>query len=311
MIEDFSWDTKYRPKTISETILPAELKTVFQQFVENKHIPHMMLCGSAGIGKTTVAKALLEELNCDYIMINCSIDGGIDTIRNTILTFATSVSLTGGRKYVILDEADFLSPSSQPALRSFIEEHTKNCGFILTCNYKNRIIEPLHSRCPPIDFKISKAEIPKLAAQFMKRIITILELENIKYDKASVAALINKYFPDFRRIINELQKYSASGEVNSGVLNSINDVNIATVFQYCKNKDIDAVRKWVQDNNDTDQIHLFRAVYDQAANYMDKQSVPFIILKIAEYSYKSSFVADRDINMVAFFIECMIEVNFT
>ena len=218
MNEEFLWVEKYRPKTVEETILPAELKATFQQFVDQKNIPNLILSGTAGVGKTTIARAMLEQLECDYIVVNGSMNGNIDTLRNEILSFASSVSLSGGRKYVILDEADYLNANStQPALRNFMEEFSRNCGFILTCNFKNRIIEPLHSRCSVIDFKLSKSISTKLATQFFKRVEKILSGEGVDFDRAVVAELITKYFPDWRRVLNELQRYSATGKIDSGI----------------------------------------------------------------------------------------------
>ena len=218
MLDQYLWVERYRPKKIADTILPIDLKQTFQAFVDQKNIPNMILSGSAGVGKTTVARAMLEELGCDYIIINGSMNGNIDTLRNDILNFASAVSFSGGRKYVILDEADYLNPNStQPALRNFMEEFAKNCGFILTCNFKNKIIEPLHSRCPVIDFRITKKEMPKLAAQFFKRAISILDENGVTHDKQVVAAVIEKHFPDWRRVLNELQRYSATGSIDSEI----------------------------------------------------------------------------------------------
>ena len=222
MREDFLWVEKYRPKTVEDTILPVDLKRTFQNFVDQGNIPNLILAGSAGVGKTTIARAMLEQLGCDYIVINGSMNGNIDTLRNEILSFASSMSFSGGRKYVILDEADYLNANStQPALRNFMEEFSKNCGFILTCNFRNRIIDPLHSRCSVIDFKIGKADMAKLAAQFFKRVITILDSENVKYEQQVVAEVINKHFPDWRRVLNELQRYSATGAIDTGLLTNL------------------------------------------------------------------------------------------
>ena len=259
MREEFLWVEKYRPKTIEETILPIELKAVFQQFVDQQNIPNLILSGSAGVGKTTVARAMLEQLGCDYIVINGSMNGNIDTLRNEILNFASSVSLSGGRKYVILDEADYLNANStQPALRNFMEEFSRNCGFILTCNFKNRIIEPLHSRCSVIDFKIGKKEMAKLAMQFMKRVSNILNSENIEFDKAVVAEVIQKHFPDWRRVLNELQRYSATGKIDSGILANLQQVSIKELVSMLKEKNFSGLRKWVGENLDNDQNSIFR-----------------------------------------------------
>lgn len=311
MNEHFLYTEKYRPKTISDTILPAELKSTFQQFVDQKNIPNMILAGSAGVGKTTVARAMLEQLGCDYIVINGSMNGNIDTLRNEILNFASSVSLSGGRKYVILDEADYLNPNStQPALRNFMEEFSKNCGFILTCNFKNRIIEPLHSRCSVIDFKISKKDMAKLATCFFKRVESILTTENITYDKSVVAEVIQKYFPDWRRVLNELQRYSAVGSIDSGILSNLKETSIKELVSYMKDKNYTEMRNWVSVNLDTDVNTLYRQFYDTAGDLLEKSSVPLIIILIAKYQYQNAFSANPEINFMAFLTECMIELSF-
>lgn len=311
MLDQYIWVEKYRPRKVADTILPAELKKTFQGFVDSGNITNMTLSGGAGVGKTTIARAMLEELGCDYIIINGSLNGNIDTLRNDILQFASSVSLTGGRKYVILDEADYLNPSStQPALRNFMEEFSRNCGFILTCNYKDRIIKPLHSRAPIIDFVIPKKEMSKLALQFMKRVETILESEKIEFDKQTVAAVIQKFFPDWRRVLNELQRYSITGKIDSGILANFTNVSVKEVIGYCKEKNMEGIRKWIHENSDTDSINVFRLVYDNAAELFTKRSIPILILKIADYQYKASFVADSEINLMAFFIEVSMECEF-
>ena len=311
MNEEFLWVEKYRPKTIEEAILPVELKQTFQQFVDQKNIPNLILSGSAGVGKTTVARAMLEQLGCDYIVINGSMNGNIDTLRNEILNFASSVSLSGGRKYVILDEADYLNANStQPALRNFMEEFSRNCGFILTCNFKNRIIEPLHSRCSVIDFKISKKDMGKLAMQFMKRVVGILEAESFGYDKAVVAEVIQKHFPDWRRVLNELQRYSATGAIDSGILANMQESNIRELIAYMKDKDFTEVRKWVKNNLDTDVNVLFNQFYDSASSYFTSDSIPLLVLHIATYQYQNAFSANPEINFSAFCAHVMLELEF-
>jgi DNA polymerase III delta prime subunit len=311
MLDEFLWTEIYRPRTIEETILPADLKNNFQKFVDQKNIPNLILAGSSGMGKTTVARAMLDELGCDYIMINGSLNGNIDTLRYEIQNFASSVSLTGGRKYIILDEADFLNPNStQPALRNFMEEFSKNCGFIFTCNLKNRIIPALHSRCSVIDFKISKEDSVKLASKFMKRVESILTKENVSYDKRALAVVIQKYYPDWRRVLNELQRYSVNGSIDSGILNNFQDVTINELFNLLKNKEFDATRKWIVDNADLDSAVIFSTIYDNCDKYITKRSIPVLVLKIAEYQYKSAFVADTTINTLAFFVECMRELEY-
>ena len=311
MNEEFLWVEKYRPKTIDDTILPVDLKATFQQFVDQKNIPNLILSGSAGVGKTTVARAMLEQLGCDYIVINGSMNGNIDTLRNEILNFASSVSLSGGRKYVILDEADYLNANStQPALRNFMEEFSRNCGFILTCNFKNRIIEPLHSRCSVVDFKISKKDMGKLAMQFMKRVVGILDTESVKYDKAVVAEVIQKHFPDWRRVLNELQRYSVTGSIDSGILANMQETSIRELINLMKDKDFTEVRKWVKNNIDTDVNVLYNQFYDSASQYFTPDSVPMLVLHIATYQYQNAFSANPEINFAAFCAHVMLDLEF-
>lgn len=311
MQDHFLWVEKYRPKTIQETVLPADLKQTFQQFVDDKVIPNLLLTGKAGTGKTTVARAMLEELGCDYIVINGSMNGNIDTLRNEIANFASSVSLSGGRKYVILDEADYLNAqSTQPALRNFMEEFSKNCGFILTCNFRNKIIEPLHSRCSIVEFKIPNKEKPKLAATFYKRVIDILTQEGVTADPKAVASVVESHFPDFRRTLNELQRYSATGQIDAGILVNVNDNSIKELVGYLKAKDFTHMRKWVGENVDVDPVVLFRRFYDHAADYFKQASIPQLVLLIGEYQYKQAFVADSEVNMAAFLTEVMVECEF-
>jgi len=312
MREDFLCVEKYRPKTIADCILPVDLKNTFQQFVDQQNIPNLILSGSAGVGKTTVAKAMLEQLGCDYIVINGSMNGNIDTLRNEIQNFASSVSFTGGRKYVILDEADYLNANStQPALRNFMEEFSKNCGFILTCNFRNRIIDPLHSRCSIIDFKIGKSDMPKLAKQFFKRVIGILEFENVKHEPAVVAEVINNHFPDWRRVLNELQRYSATGAIDENILNNVKEVQIDTLVSLVKNKNFTELRKWVHNNLDMDQNTLFTKFYEVSTDVMPTQSVAQLVLILAKYQYQAAFVANPEINMMAFLTEVLMECEFS
>ena len=311
MLEEFLWVEKYRPKTVDETILPVDLKAVFQQFVDQGNIPNLILSGSAGVGKTTIAKAMLEQLECDYIVINGSMNGNIDTLRNEILNFASTVSLSGGRKYVILDEADYLNANStQPALRNFMEEFSRNCGFILTCNFKNRIIEPLHSRCSVIDFKISKKDMAKLAMQFMKRVNFILNTESIKYESAVVAEVIQKHFPDWRRVLNELQRYSSTGAIDSGILSNMQTTSIKGLVDLMKDKNYSEMRNWVNVNLDTDVNDLYRQFYDTAYEMLQTSSIPVMVLTIAKYQYQGAFAADPQINFMAFLTEVMIQCDF-
>jgi DNA polymerase III delta prime subunit len=311
MNEEFLWVEKYRPKTVEETILPAELKATFQQFVDQKNIPNLILSGTAGVGKTTIARAMLEQLECDYIVVNGSMNGNIDTLRNEILNFASAVSLSGGRKYVILDEADYLNVNStQPALRNFMEEFSRNCGFILTCNFKNRIIEPLHSRCSVVDFKISKKDIAKLAGQFFKRVQNILKTESVEFDPAVVAEIINKYFPDWRRVLNELQRYSTTGKIDSGIFANMQENTIKELFILMKDKNFTEVRKWIKNNLDTDVNYLYNQFYEVAFDICKKNSIPHLILLIAQYQHQNAFSANPEINFAAFCVECMKELEF-
>ena len=311
MHDEFLWVEKYRPKSVSDTILPTELQVTFQDFVDNKNIPNLILSGGSGVGKTTIARAMLEQVECDYILINGSLSGNIDTLRNDIMQFASSVSLSGGRKYVILDEADYLNPNStQPALRNFMEEFSRNCGFILTCNFKNRIIQPLHSRCSVIDFKINGKVGPALAVKFLQRVQKILKQEQIKYDEKVVAELIMKFFPDWRRVLNELQRYSATGSIDSGILSNLTDESFKRLINHLKQKNFTEMRKWVASNLDNEPVVLFRRIYDEANSLMEKGTVPQLVLTIADYQYKSAFVADQEVNMVACLTQLMAECEW-
>jgi DNA polymerase III delta prime subunit len=311
MRDEFLWVEKYRPKTIDECILPEGLKETFRSFVEQKDIPNLILSGGAGVGKTTVARAMLEQIEADYIVINGSLHGNIDTLRNDIMQFASTVSFTGNRKYVILDEADYLNPNStQPALRNFMEEFSRNCGFILTCNFPNRIIDPLHSRCSVVEFKISKDDLPKLAMQFMKRVINVLNTERINFDKSVVAELITKHVPDWRRVLNELQRYSVNGSIDTGIFVNISDANFKSLINHLKAKDFNEMRKWVAENSDSDTTALFRKLYDTSHDCVKKNSIPELVLILAEYQYKAAFVADPEINLVAAFTRIMIDIEF-
>jgi DNA polymerase III delta prime subunit len=311
MKDDFLWVEKYRPHKIEDCILPESLKSTFSEFVKQGSIPNLLLTGSQGTGKTTVARAMCEELGLDYIEINGSMNGGIDTLRTEIKNFASTISFTGTRKMVILDEADYLNAqSTQPALRNFMEEFSKNCGFILTCNFKNRIIEPLHSRCSVIEFKIPSSQKPKLAAQFHKRACGILEQEEIEFDKAVVAEVVTKHFPDWRRVLNELQRYSATGKIDSGILANLGEENFKGLVDLLKNKRFNDMRKWVSENLDTEPTAFFRKFYDMASTYMKPNSIPQLVLLLGRYQYQSAFVADQEINTVAFLTEVMVEAEW-
>ena len=311
MSTDFLWVEEYRPKTINDCILPTSLKTLFKSFIQKGELSNLLFSGTPGIGKTTVAKALCEELNCDWIMINGSEEGGIDVLRNKIKNFASTVSLSGGKKVVILDEADYLNPqSTQPALRGFIEEFHANCRFILTCNFKNRIIEPLHSRCGVYEFNTSKKDMVDLCQNFMARCQLILSNEQIKYDDKAVAELIMKFAPDWRRVLNELQRYSINGMIDSGILTNIKDKNYDDLFSHLKNKDFKKMRNWVVNNIDTDASAIFRAMYDRMSDKVAPQSIPQLVLILADYQYKNAFVADHELNVVACLTEVMSDVQF-
>ena len=304
-MSEFLWVEKYRPRTIDQCVLPKGLTKTFTEIASTGELPNMMFSGTAGVGKTTVAKALCNMLDLDYIVVNGSEEGNIDTLRGKIKQFASSVSLHGSYKVVILDEADYLNPqSTQPALRGFIEEFSNNCRFILTCNFKNRIIEPLHSRCSVYDFSIPNAEKPAIAGGIFKRVTNILDTEGVKYDQKVVAELVQKYFPDFRRILNECQRYSVSGTIDSGILSNLGDDNVKGLIATLKDKNFKAMRKWVADNMDTEPHAIYRKIYDNMSDYLQPQSIPQVVLILADYQYKNAFVADHELNTVA----CMTEI---
>ena len=313
-MSDFLWVEKYRPRKISDCILTEELKNTFTQFLKQKEIPNLLLSGSAGTGKTTVARALCEELGSDYIIINGSDEGRqIDTVRSKIKNFASTVSLTedANHKVVIIDEADYMNADSvQPALRNFIETFYNNCRFIFTCNYRNKIIPALHSRCTVIDFTIKNGQKVKTAKSFMERMSFLLKSEHIEFDKKVLAELIQKYYPDFRRTINELQRYSVRGKIDSGILFSLSEANNKELVKTLKAKKFNDMRKWVVNNIDKEPASLFRGIYDILYEALDSKSVPQAILIIAGYQYKAAFVADQEINMVACLTEIMASCKF-
>ena len=312
MSNDFLWVEKYRPKTISECILPNSIKKMFHSVIESGEIQNMLFTGTSGLGKTTVAKAICNQLGVDHIIINASESGNIDTLRGQIKQFATSVSLSGGYKVVILDEADYLNPQSfQPALRGFMEEFSANCRFILTCNFKNKLIEPIHSRCGVYEFNVAKSQMPSLQSKFMLRMLGILEEEGVKVEAPeTLAALITKHSPDWRRVINECQRHSISGVLDLGASGRSASSDIAKLYELLKAKDFKNMRIWVAENVDTDASFIFREIYDTMVDYVQPNCVPQLVLTLAEYSYKQAFVADQEINLAACFTEVMSQTEF-
>jgi DNA polymerase III delta prime subunit len=310
-MEHLLWTEKYRPKKIEDCILPERLKKPFQEYVNQSNIPNLLLAGGAGVGKTTVAKAMCEEIGCDYMVINGSDESGIDTFRTKIKNYASSMSLSGGRKVIIIDEADYLNPNStQPALRNAIEEFAINCSFIFTCNYKTRIIEPLHSRCAVIDFGLKNDEKASMASQFFKRLQSVLQTEKIEYDDKVIAELVKKHFPDFRRVLNELQRYSQFGKIDVGILAQIGNIQLQEIVKHIKAKDFGAIRKWVA-TSDLDSNSVFRQIYDSLYDFMKPHSIPQAVLIIADYQYKNAFVADTEINLVACLTELMANCEYS
>ena len=312
MSESLLWVEKYRPRTIEDCILPESIKKTLRDVVSQNKIPNMMFTGTSGIGKTTAARAICNETQADYLIINGSDEGRmIDTLRTKLTQFCSTISLSGSRKVVIIDEADYMNADSvQPAMRNFTERFAGNCSFIFTCNYKNRIIEPIHSRCAVIDFSLKNGEKQVIAARFMKRVEGILSDESIDYDKEVIAKLVLKHFPDFRRVLNELQRYSTSGEINSGVLANIKEMNLKELIDSLREKNFSKMRQWVVANVDNDPATVYRKIYDELYNVVDKGSIPQAVLTIAEYQYKSAFVADQEINLVACLVELMAECEF-
>ena len=313
-MSDFLWVEKYRPRKIQDCILSEDLKNTFLEFVKKKEIPNLLLSGTAGTGKTTVARALCEEIGVDYIIINGSDEGRqIDTLRNKIKNFASTISLTkeANHKVVIIDEADYMNAESvQPALRNFIETFFNNCRFIFTCNFKSRIIEALHSRCTVIDFRITNGQKVKTATKLMDRLSIILKDEGIEFDKKVLAEVIQKHYPDFRRTINELQRYSVRGKIDSGILFSLKEENYKDLIVKLKDKDFNGMRKWVSQNLDHGPTHLFKEIYDLLYLHLDPKSIPQAVLIIAGYQYKAAFVSDQEINMVACLTEIMAGCKF-
>ena len=309
--EMFLWVEKYRPQKIDECVLPESLKKTFHEYIAQGELPTFLFCGTAGVGKTTVAKALCNEIGAEFLFINGSEESGIDVLRTKIKSFASSVSLTDAKKVVILDEADYLNPNStQPALRAFIEEFSANCRFIFTCNYKNRIIEPLHSRCAVIDFKIDNKDKQETMAAFFKRAVQILKQENIEFDQKVVAEVVAKHFPDYRRVLNELQRYSVSGKIDTGILVNVGEESYKELMKNLREMNFTEVRKWVGKNSDMDSVALFRELYDNANTLLEPQSIPQLVITLAEYQYKAAFVADHELNTMAALTEVMANCKF-
>tara|TARA_Y100000401_G_scaffold35228_1_gene26279 strand:+ start:5618 stop:6562 length:945 start_codon:yes stop_codon:yes gene_type:complete len=313
MRDEFLWVEKYRPRKIEECILPDNIKKTFLDFLDKGEVPNLLLAGPAGCGKTTVAKALCTELGVDYYVINGSDEGRfLDTVRNNAKNFASTVSLasTAKHKVIIIDEADNTTNDVQLLLRAFIEEFSGNCRFIFTCNYKNKIVEPLHSRCAVIEFGIKGKERQEIAASFFKRVKTILDTEGIKYDNKVLVELINKHFPDWRRVLNEIQRYSSGGAIDAGILATFSDVKVNNLIQNLKQKNFPEVRKWVVDNLDNDSGVLMRRIYDALYTSLANSSIPAAVLVIAKYQYQIAFVADQEINLLACLTEIMVECEF-
>lgn len=309
--EMFLWVEKYRPQKIDECVLPESLKKTFHEYIAQGELPTFLFCGTAGVGKTTVAKALCNEIGAEFLFINGSEESGIDVLRTKIKSFASSVSLTDAKKVVILDEADYLNPNStQPALRAFIEEFSANCRFIFTCNFKNRIIEPLHSRCAVIDFKIDNKDKQETMAAFFKRAVQILKQENIEFDQKVVAEVVAKHFPDYRRVLNELQRYSVSGKIDTGILVNVGEESYKELMKNLRDMNFTEVRKWVGKNSDMDSVALFRELYDNASTLLEPQSIPQLVITLAEYQYKAAFVADHELNTMAALTEVMANCKF-
>ena len=312
MTDSLLWVEGHRPRTINDCILSDTIKGTLSDLVKDEKVSNLMFTGPSGVGKTTAARAICDQTNSDYIIINGSDEGRmIDTLRTKLTQFCSTISIRGGRKVVIIDEADYMNPDSvQPAMRNFIEKFAENCSFIFTCNYKNRIIDPIHSRCAVVDFSLNKQEKPEIAMQFLNRCDHILTDHGIVYDRDVVAALISKHFPDFRRVINELQRYSTSGEITSGILANIGELNLNLLISALREKNFQNMRKWVVSNVDNDPATVYRKIYDKLYEVLEKSSIPQAVLIIADYQYKSAFVADQEVNLVACLVELMADCEF-
>jgi DNA polymerase III delta prime subunit len=311
MSDEYLWVEKFRPKTVADCILPDRIKKVFQSYVDEGSLPNLMLTGSAGVGKTTVAKAMCEQLGLNHLFINSSEERGIDMLRTKIKGYASTISLTGGRKVIILDEADYLTPEAQAGLRGAIEEFSDNCSFIFTCNFKSRLIDALHSRCSVIDFSLQADEKPRMASQLFARLSSVLTQENITYDKAVLIKIVEKFFPDYRRTLNELQRYSSSGAIDAGTLAQISDIRkITDLVKHLKEGNFAEMRKWVVVNSDIEPARIYRKVYDSLYDYFKPESIPQAVVILAKYQYQSAFVADQEINIVACLTEIMVDCEY-
>lgn len=311
MAEEFLWVEAYRPKTVEDCILPDRIKETFKQYISNKKIPNIMLTGGPGIGKTTAAIAMCEEIGMNYMKINSSDERGIGILRDKIVVYASTMSLTGGPKVIILDEADYLTNVAQAALRGTIEDFSHNCTFILTCNFKSKLIDAIHSRMAIIDFNLQKDEKPKMAAMFFRRLKQILTTEKVTFDSPTLIKIIERYFPDYRRTLNELQKLSVFGHIDEKTISEMAEIrNVESLIGYLKNEDFAAMKKWVTDNGDVDHSTIFRKVYDSLYDYMEASTIPLAIAIIARYQYQAAFVLDQEINLVACFAELMVECTF-
>lgn len=308
--EQYLWVESHRPHTVKDTILPDSIKSVFQKFVDDGNVPNLLLTGTSGVGKTTVAKAMLDEIGAEYIVINSSLDRGIDVLRNQIANYATTLSLGGGRKYVILDEADYLTPLVQAALRNFMEEFASNCGFILTCNFKSKVLDAIHSRCSVVDFKITPKEKMEIAEKFLQRVFSILKQEGVAFDKQAVAALTLRFFPDFRRVLNELQRFSALGKIDAKILGEIKNLTVDKLFESMKAKDFTKARKWVGENSDMDSSQFFAEMYAAGSDNVAPYSMPAFVTLLGKYQYQAAFVANQEINSAALVAEIMMECEW-